>query len=144
MSMPKARPVLQPKAQHAIHADMSEPCEGDTRQPVIPPGPRDAQQQNPRRLGMHAVVQGRPHARVGQISRHAQVREQQPARKGPPRAARLPVRPHGRAQDARAFEAEQMARPGLDDAVFVHFFVLCETGLAMLLLAWGWSGANWT
>lgn len=131
MCMPKARPVLQPKAQHAIHADVSEPREGDTRQSVVPPGPRNAQQQNPRRLGVHAVVQGGPDVRVGQISRHAQVREQKPAREGPPRAARLPVRPHGRAQDARAFEAEQMARPGLHDAVFVHS------------LFWGSGRTNW-
>lgn len=129
MRMSERSSILEPEAEHTIHADVSQPGEGDSGEAqaqaqagLVSAGravslrnhPRRTQHQDPRRLGVHRIVQRGARARVGQIPDHAEIRQQQPPGKRPPRAPRLPVCVHRRPQDRRPLDPQERPRPRLD------------------------------
>lgn len=118
MRMSETRPVLQPKPEHAIHPNVRQPNQRHPQRHRLLQRHPGRQQHQRRRLRVRAVVHCGAEGGVREVARHGEVGDKEPPGEDPPWLVGVFVEgPDGAAEDAEAFQAEEVARPGFHEAV---------------------------
>lgn len=123
--MAEAGSVFETVAEHSVHADVREPAERQASDGFTVSRQPSAKEKDGWRFGVDNVVEDRSGSGVGEISCHAQIRDEQEASKSPPRLPGAPVGPDGGAENTGALQPQERSWPGLHEPVF-HLVIFAE------------------